>query len=104
MVPAGMAGTTILGMSSLESRLMQASADQFAAALRYQATIADISRSGVSACLDTFCHSDPAEAHYAPQSIAMGIASLRLLLIPLTMHAVDLECLNATGVSLAERG
>lgn len=83
---------------------MQASADQFAAALRYQATIADLNKAAVHACLDSFCHSDPAEAHYAPQSIAMGIASLRMLMIPLAIHAVDLECINATGVSVAERG
>jgi hypothetical protein len=76
-------------MSSLESRLMQASADQFAAALRYQATIADLNKAAVHACLDSF---------------AMGVASLRMLLIPLAIHAVDLECLNATGVSVAERG
>jgi hypothetical protein len=84
---------------------MQASADQFAAALRYQESIANINRAAVEAAIDCFDHSDiGGEARFAPEAVAMGIASLRMLLIPFVIYATDLECLNATGASVAERG
>ena len=83
-------------------RQLQRSANQFAAALRYQESIARINAAAVSACLDSFDHQDPQERCYAPEAIAMGIASLRMLLTPLICHSIDLEMIGAGSGDLLE--
>lgn len=79
---------------------MQRSADQFAAALRHQATIARLNCAAVTASIDAFDHADVSEARWAPEAVAMGIASLHQLLIPMAIHAVDLEMLQGPNADL----
>ena len=69
--------------------------------LRGLQPIADLNAAAVKAVLDpeAFDHSNPAEAHYAPQAIGLGIASLYSLLRPLQLYWFDLE--NANAVSKA---
>ncbi len=81
---------------------MRVAEQQLGRAFKHQATVARLNCAAVEAAIDAFDHSSPTEEHFAPESVAMGVASLRLLLIPLSLYAVDLECLNATGKSLAE--
>ena len=86
----------------LMERQLQRSADKFAAALQYLHNIARINEAAVTSCLDAFNHSDAHERQFAPDAVAMGIASLRLLMTPLTCHAIDLEMIGAGSGDLLE--
>jgi hypothetical protein len=86
----------------LMERQLQQSANQFAAALRYQESIARINAAAVTSCLDAFDHEHPQERCYAPAAIAMGIAGLRMLMVPLTCHSIDLEMIGAGSGDLLE--
>ena len=86
----------------LMERQLQRSANKFAEALQYQSSIARINSAAVTSCLDAFDHNDAHERQFAPDAVAMGIASLRLLMTPLTCHSIDLELISAGSGDLLE--
>ena len=79
---------------------------QFRTSCKQLISIARINAAAVTAVLepDTFDHSSEAEQHFAPDAIAYGYAQIVHSLRCFQLLALDYECINATGASVAERG
>jgi hypothetical protein len=93
-----MAGTTILGMSSLESRLMRIAERQYEQACKQLVPIARINSAAVASALEAFDHSDPEEAVFAAQAIGYAFAQLVHLHRANLCLAMDYEMLSAEAV------
>lgn len=79
---------------TLADEALRKSSAQFAEHLAFQEKIARLNFDAVDICM-TVDHNDPETRGMAPEAIAWGIYSLRALLVPLTVHAIDLEIINA---------
>ena len=86
----------------METTLEIRAGEKFAEGLQFLSITAGLNREAVCACLDAFDHSDPEQAHYAPQSVAFayrGLVELKRLLV---IAAGDLEDARAVREAMVD--